>query len=226
MMLSCNSGSKETSDANSDRGNEKVSSRDSGKTYDCLKKYKDDYSGLLTNDEITSVYPVDFSTADKELRSGSYGEYIYRWPSDRPDMTIEAAGMKMKVPDDNTLGIKMLSFSSDKIELKSLRQTFDMGYKELSDEELAQIQANLEKQDEKIKETGKDLMKVRKKRKSDFVDGVGSSAWYRWNENYGGELAVLAGRTKFNIVIKISSDPEENKQAAKKLAEKVLAKCN
>lgn len=225
VLFSCNSGNKESSEAVTANSNDDVSGKDSGKTYDCLKKFEDDYKGLLTQEEITSVYPVDFGSAKEELRSGSYGEYIYRWPSDRPTFTMEVSGMKMEIPDQNTLGIKMLSFSSDDTELKSIKETFNMGYKELSDKELEKIQANLDKQDAETKKTGKDLMKVRTKMKSDFVDGLGSSAWYKWDENYGGELAVLAGRAKFNIVTKISSDPEENKEVAKKLAEKVLAKC-
>lgn len=225
VMFACNSGNKESSGATSD-GNNKVSNKESGKTYNCLKKYQDDYKGLLSKEEIASVYPVDFDKAEEELRSGSYGEYIYQWPSDRPSFTMEVSGMKMELPDQNTIGIKMLSFSSDDIGLKSIKGTFDMGYKELSDAELEKIQANLDKQNEETQKTGKKLMKKRTKMKFDFVDGLGSSAWYKWNENYGGELAVLAGRAKFNIVTKISSDPEENKQVAKKLAEKVLAKCN
>ena len=133
--------------------------------------------------------------------------------------------MKMQIPDQNTIGIKMLSFSSDDSELNSVKENFDMGYKELSEKELERIQANLDKQNEETQKTGKKLLNTRTKMKSDFVDGLGSSAWYKWNENYGGELAVLAGRAKFNIVTKISNDPEENKQVAEKLAEKVLSKC-
>ncbi len=226
LMFSCNSGNKDSSEANPNSVTENSNSKDSGKTYDCLKKYEDDYSGLITNEEIISVYPVDFNTAKKNLRSGSYGEYIYRWPSDRPSFTIEASGMKIEVPDQNTIGVKMLSFFSEEEALESIRETFDMAYKELSDKELERIQANLEKQSEEIKETGKDLMKVRSKRNWDFVEGLGSSAWFKWNENYGGELAVLAGRSKFYVELKISNDPGENKEVARKIAQKVLAKCN
>lgn len=226
VLFSCNSGNKESSEAAIDNSSEKVSSKENNKSYDCLKKFEDDYSALLTKEEMASVYAIDFDNAKNELRSGSYGEYIYRWPSDRPSFTIEVSGMKMENPDFNTMGIKTLSFSSDETKLKSIRETFDMGYKELSDKELDKIQENLNKQKDGVKKTGKDLMKVRAKMNWDFVDGLGSSAWYKWNENYGGELAVLAGRSKFYIITKISDNPEENREIAKKLAEKVLAKCN
>lgn len=225
VFFACNSGNKESLEVNSENANEKISNTDNNRSYDCLKKFQDDYGLLLTEEEIASVYPIDFAIAKKELRSGSYGEYIYQWPSDRPTFTVEVSGMKMEIPDANILGIKMLSFSSDDSELKSVKETFNMGYKELSDKELEKIQDNLDKQNEDTKKTGENLMKVRAKMKFEFVDGIGSSAWYKWNENYGGELAVLAGRATFNIVAKISDDPEENKELAKKLAEKVISKC-
>ena len=70
------------------------------------------------------------------------------------------------------------------------------------------------------------MMKVRKKSNWDFVENIGSSSWYKWNNQFGGELAVLAGKAKFYIRLKISDDPQENLEVAKKLAEKVLAKCD
>lgn len=225
VLFSCNSGKKESSEANSDTKSETKSSKVSNKSYDCLKKFKDDYSSLLTKEEMTSVYPIDFDEADQELRSGSYGQHIYQWPSDRPTFTMKVSGMKMELPDQNMIGIKNLSFYSDKTELKSVIGTFDMGYKQLSDKELEKIEENLAKQDDEIKKTGKNLMETRTKMSYDFVEGLGSSAWYKWNEQWGGELVVLAGRANFTIVIKISADPDENRELAIKLAEKVIAKC-
>jgi len=225
VLFSCNSGNKESSESNSDSKSEKVSNKVNSKSYDCLKKFQDDYKSALSKEEMASVYPIDFDKAKEELQTGNYGEHLYRWPSDRVDLNLEISGMKMKIPDQNIMGIKMLSFYSDKTEMESAIDNFNMAYKELSEAELEKIQANLEKQNDEVKETGKDFMKVRAKRSWDFVDGLGSSAWYKWNENYGGELAVLAGKAKFYIIIKISSDPDENRVLAKKLAEKVLEKC-
>ena len=222
LLFSCNSGNKESS---TDSKTDNASSKADGKSYDCLQKFKDDYSLLLTKDEMNSVHPIDFEVAELELRSGSYGQHIYQWPSDRPTFTMEMSGMKMELPDQNTLGVKNLSFYSDKSDMKSNLATFDMGYKELSNEELEKIQANLEKQSDEIKSTGKDLMKVRAKRSWEFVEGLGSSAWYKWGEQWGGELVVLAGNAKFTILVKISNEPIENRELAKKLADKVLAKC-
>lgn len=224
MLFSCNSEKKESSDAKSDSKTEKVSNKASGKSYDCLKDFEDDYGALLTKEEMASVHPID-DKAKVELRSGSYGEHIYRWKSDRPSFTMEVSNMKMDVPDQNTMGIKNLSFYSDKTDLKSAMGTFDMAYKELSDAELAQMEKNLEKADEEVKATGKDLMKVRAKSSWNAVEGLGSSSWYKWSDQWGGELVVLAGRANFTILTKISNDPDENRELAKKLAEKVIAKC-
>lgn len=224
ILFSCNSGNKESPDAKSDNKSEKVSHKASGKSYDCLKDFKDDYEALLTKGEMASVYPIS-EKAKVELRSGSYGEHIYRWESNRPSFTMEVSNMKMDVPDQNTIGIKNLSFHSDTSELKSIIGTFDMAYKQLSDKELEQIQKNLEKADDEIKKTGEGFMKVRAKSSWDAVEGLGSSSWYKWNDQWGGELVVLAGRAQFTILTKISDDSNENKELAKKLAQKVLAKC-
>ncbi|MBO3099930.1 hypothetical protein [Gelidibacter pelagius] len=224
VLFSCNNEKKGSSETKSDNKSEKVSNKSDGKSYDCLKDYKDDYEALLTKDEMTSVHPIN-DKAKVELRSGSYGEHIYRWNSNRPSFTMEVSNMKMDVPDQNTIGIKNLSFYSDKTDLKSAIGTFDMGYKQLSDKELEQIQKNLEKAEDEVKKTGEDLMKVRSKMNWDAVEGLGSSAWYKWSDQWGGELVVLAGRANFTILIKISDDPDENRELAKKLAEKVIAKC-
>ncbi|MCL8008924.1 hypothetical protein M8845_15945 [Gelidibacter japonicus] len=225
VLFSCNSGGKkESSESKSESRSEKASSKSDGKSYDCLKDYKDEYEALLTKEEMASVHSIS-DKAKVELRSGSYGEHIYRWESDRPSFTMEVSNMKMEVPDQNTLGIKNLSFYSDKTDLKSAVGTFDMGYKELSDKELEQIQSNLDKAEDEVKKTGEDFMKVRAKMSWNAVDGLGSSAWYKWSDQWGGELVVLAGRANFTILTKMSADPDENRRLAIQLAEKVLAKC-
>ncbi|MBA6154314.1 hypothetical protein [Gelidibacter maritimus] len=224
VLISCNNEKKQSSETKSDNNSETVANKSDGKSYDCLKDYNDNYETLLTKEEMATVFPIE-ENAKVNLRSGSYGEHIYRWDSDRPTFTMEVSNMKMDVPDQNTIGIKNLSFHSDKTDLKSIVGTFDMGYKKLSDEELAQIESNLEKAKDEIKEAGKDLMKVRAKSSWEAVDDLGSSAWYKWSERWGGELVVLAGRANFTILTKISNDPNENKQLAKELAKKVMAKC-
>ncbi|HTO16310.1 MAG TPA: hypothetical protein VLZ83_11095 [Edaphocola sp.] len=221
LLFSCNSDGTSSSEKNGQNTSRK------GKDLNCkaLEQLKDDYSGLLTKEEMASVYPIDFENAKEKLRSGSYGEYIFYWPSDRPQLNLEVVGKKLKIADNNAIGIKNFSYSDSDIDLKSLTETFNMAYKELSEEELERINKNLAKQSEEIKSTGQDMMKVRAKSSWEFIDGLGTSAWYKWNENYGGEMAVMAGKAQFYIIIKISADPKENRDLARKLAEKVISKC-
>lgn len=226
VLFSCNSGNKETSDSVSDDATGTVNKSAEGNSYDCLKQFQEDYSKLLTKEEMASVYPFKFDEAKVDLSPGNYGSHIYSWPSDRPDVEQEISGMKIKGPDYNTMGVTMLSFYSNDKDMQSTRDYFDMGYKQLSEKELKQIDENLEKQDEEIKNTGKDMMKIRANRSWEFVDGTGNSAWYKWNERWGGELAVLAGKATFNIKVKVSEDPDENRGIAEKLAEMILEKCN
>jgi len=225
VLFSCNSGNKEGSTTISEGDSEQTSSRAKGKSFNCSQDFQEDYSKLLTKEEMASIYPIDFKNAKVDLSSGSYGSHIYSWPSDRPDVEQVISGMKIKGRDFNTMGVALLSFYGGKDDMKSNRELFDRAYKKLSDEELKEIQDNIDKQKGEIKETAESMMEVRKKSAWEFVDGVGNSAWYKWNERWGGELAVLAGNSKFYIRLKISENPSENLEIAKKLAEKVLEKC-
>ena len=225
-LFSCNSGNKDSSTSTSDVGSKAVSKTSDGNSYDCLKPFQEDYSKLLTKEDMASVYPIPFDQAKADLNPGSYGSHIYSWPSDRPEMEQEVSGMKFKTPDYNTMGVALLSFFSENKNLQDNRELFDRAYKQLTKEELKQIEDNLAKQDEEVKKTATQMMKVRSKSSWVFVDGTGHSAWYKWNDKYGGELAVLAGKAKFYIRLKVSLDPEENLQIARKLAEKILEKCN
>lgn len=219
ILFSCDSGNKKSTTT--------ISETDSfsGKTFDCLKPFQDSYDKLLTKQDIASVYAVNFDVAEEDVTPGSYGNYRLTWPSDRPQLEFEVSGMTMRGDDDNFIEVSKLSFNSGEGDLESHRDFFDMGFKELSDKELEAIAENLSKQSDEVQKSGKDFMEVRGKRLFEFVDGTGSSAWYKWHNTYGGELAVLAGRATFYINVKVSDDPKENREVAKKLAEKVMEKC-
>ena len=225
LLFSCNTDG--TTASNGDAETTKTTNNTNDKDLNCmlLEPFNEDYSKLLTKEEIASVYSVDFQNAKEKLSSGSYGEYMFYWPSDRPELTIEVSGRKINLADKNAIGIKNFSYSKSEKDMKSFTERFNMGYKELSEEELDKINKNLAKQSEEVKSTGEDMMKIRGKRSWEFIEGLGTSAWYKWGENYGGDLVVLAGRAKFTILIKISADPKENRDLAIKLAEKVIAKC-
>lgn len=218
FLASCNSNTDRQSSKN-----EGVS--DSQSTFNCSSKFQEDYSSLLSGEEMAAIYSFDLQNAKHNITSGAYGENIYSWTSDRPEITHEVSGMKIKAPDMNSMGIALVSYY-DKDDLKKNKEYFDRGYKTLSDSELKEIDKNLESQDESVREAGKGLMETRKKSNWEAVDGVGNSAWFKWNDVYGGELAVLAGTMKFYIRLKVSEDSNENLEIAKKLAKKAISKCS
>src|SRR5690554_4816731 len=110
VLFSCNSGNKESSESNSDSKSEKVSNKVNSKSYDCLKKFQDDYKSALSKEEMASVYPIDFDKAKEELQSGNYGEHLYRWPSDRANLNLEISGMKMEIQIKISWGLKCSHF--------------------------------------------------------------------------------------------------------------------
>lgn len=224
VLCSCNSGNKNSSDSpseiskeNSVSGNVNVS--------DCLESFEKDYEKLLSKEDMVSVFEFNPENAKHNLRSGGYGEHNYRWESDRAPIVTTILNQEIKGPDYNSIGIANLSFYDDDSELKSNKDYFDRGYKTLSEAELKQIEDNLAKQSDEVKKSGEGFMEVRKKSQWEFVDGVGTSAWYKWHDTHGGELAVLSGRAKFDILVKVSKDRDENRDLAKKLAQKVIDKC-
>lgn len=200
--------------------------KEAGKTYDCLRDFEDKYDELITLEEMASVYAFNQEEAKVAVSNRSYGHHTITWPSNRPDMTLNVAGRDMTLPDQNSMSVAVLNFFPDNLKIGEARNRFDMGYKKLSQEELDLINKNLEKTPEENKEINKDLMDARTKMNYAFIDNIGSSAWYKWNKNYGGELAVLAGRSKFSVRIKISRDSVENLELSKKLAMLIVEKCN
>lgn len=218
LAFSCSSDKKKSEEGQS----EKVT----GKTSDCLLNFEDKYDELLTLDEMVSVYSFIPEEADVKVSNSSYGHHTATWPSDRPDMNLKVAGMEMTMKDDNSLSVAVLNFFSKDLKIEDAKNQFDRGYKKLTEEELEQINKNLEKTPEENKQINKDLMDARTRMNYAFIDDVGTSAWYKWNENYGGELAVLAGRSKFNIRTKISRDSIENLEVSRKLANLIVKKCN
>lgn len=196
------------------------------KKYDCLETYASDYSKLLSLEDMEKVYAFNPEVADNNLRSGDYGEHSYSWESDRPPFYIEVSNIKMEVPDNNILGIKNFSYQTSDISIETKKSNFDQGYKELSKEEIEEIEINISKSNDNIRESGKEFMEIRKGMRWQYVDNLGTSAWYKWDDNYGGELVVLAGNAKFTILCKVDSNSEKNMNIAIDLAQKVLEKCN
>lgn len=224
MLFSCNSGNKD-SQSTSESSQESKLSEGNVNVSNCLEAFEKDYEKLLSKEDMVSVFEFNPENAKHNLRSGSYGEHNYRWESNRAPIVTTILNQEIKGPDYNSIGVANLSFYDDDSDLMTNKDYFDRGYKTLSDAELKQIEDNLAKQSEEVKKSGEGFMEVRKKSQWEFVDGVGTSAWYKWHDTHGGELAVLSGRATFDILLKVSEDPDENRDLAKKLAQKVIDKC-
>lgn len=221
FIIACDSATSGASDTvESTSKKEKTST----KSFECLMEFENDYSKLLSKEDMNDVFTIGTEDAEEDNREGSYGEYTYSWLSDRPNLEVEISGMKMKFPDRNKMGIALLSsYSSD---LKDPISQFDIAYRALSDEEIEEMKARIaESDDADVREIGGEFADIRGEMAWQKVDDVGSSAWYKWDDTYGGELAVLAGYTTFYIRLKISADPNKNLEIAKELAKKVLEKC-
>src|SRR5690606_18641518 len=113
-LFSCRAGKKEGSTTISEGDSEQTSRGAKGKSFNCSQDFQEDYSKLLTKEEMASIYPIDFKNAKVDLSSGSYGSHIYSWPSDRPDVEQVISGMKIKGRDFNTMGVALLSFYGGK----------------------------------------------------------------------------------------------------------------
>lgn len=191
----------------------------------CLREFEDRYDELITKSEMASVYPFNEEEAKISISNKSYGHHTISWPSDRPNLNLKVAGTEMNVPDENSMSVAVLNFYSDESALEEVLKQFERGYKQLSEEELEQINKNLENAAEENREINQKLMDARTKMNYAYINNIGSSAWYKWNDDYGGELAVLANRAKFNVRMKISKDSLENLEYSKKMAILIIEKC-
>lgn len=232
--VSGDSGSNKENEVNSTEGNLSSSKREKAskgdlKISDCLEKFDHDYAKMLTLDDLASHQELDQSTVKTKVSptKGEYGSVSYTWASDRPEKEMVLNSHKMMVPDNNYVELKNMFFyddgSAETVEL------FERGYKKLSEKELAQIEANLEKSfaekpDEL--ENAKKLMKVREATKHSEVPDLGTRAYWKWDERFGGDLITLVGKAKFTVVAKVSKDPDTSLAFAKKLAQEVIDKCN
>lgn len=228
MASSCTSGDASTSDSSSETTGNKKASKIELATSDCLEMFNYDYSRMVTIEDIRKHHAIDLSTIEKKDGGikGEYGSVLYTWASDRPDLDVKVSTMSIKVPDVNTVGVKMLSFYDDGS--AETVKSFSIAYRELSEEELKTMNDNLESRysDSAELENAKSLLKARTNRNFELVEGLGTRAYWKWGEQYGGELITLVGRSSFTIVTKISDDPNQNLELARKLAQEVINKCN
>lgn len=213
-----------------------VASSESDAIAECLasKNYK--YEALLTKADIAKHVSIDESSYKKDVSptAGKYGSCVYRWESDRPDKEITsiATGTIHRRPDKNEVTIKLLDFYEDddikRYEQGSARELFDQSYKKLSTAEYDEILANMKK---KLGDKPEDLARAKKMMDSRMkftyepVEELGDRAYWKWSNEYGIELVVLAGTATFTILSKTAAEPEQSLDHAVKFAKEVLTKC-
>lgn len=217
IIFSCKSDKKESEEV--------LAQEEVENTQDCLERFDNKYDELLTREELISVYPFNNEDVKVDVSNRSYGHHTITWPSNRPNMNMKVAGREMNLPDENFLSVAVLNFYSQNLTPNDLIKRFDRGYKNLTENELEEINKNLADLPEENKQINQELMDARSKMDYAHVENIGQSAWYKWNENYGGELAVLLGRAKFDIRVKISKDSIENLDLSKKIAMIIVEKC-
>lgn len=213
----------------------KTGSKSSNKaSKDCLMNYEYDYSRILTLDDVKKHITVDESTLETEedSQNKTYGNVTYKWASDRPDLVTEINNMSIEHPDMNKVSMTKLSFY-DSDDLKTYKsddfiELFNRGYDPMSKEEFNQLFANLEKQykdDPEMLNTSRKLLESRMQSKYKKVEGIGQSAYWKWDDMWGLELSVLFGNTKFYLEVKIDEDPQKNLDVATKIANDILEEC-
>ena len=204
------------------------------KISDCLAKFNHKYEDLLTAADVTKHIPIDEASFKQDIstHTGTYGSCSYKWDSDRTTTMEILPGHVYEMPEYNRAEIKLLSFyKPSDLELynqSSIIELFDIGYRKLEDDEYAEMLTNLERayagKPEEL-ETAKNLLEIRRNFNYTFVEGLGSSAFHKWHDEYGIELVVLVGAANFTIATKVSADKQVNLDLAIALAREVMAKC-
>jgi hypothetical protein len=193
-----------------------------------LGKYADKPCELLTEDMVRAEIPgmpaeVEHSTGTKRLRFCQYS-----WAGPRK-ASREVMGRKIEYPVNDSVSLKWIRVLDAKDPLAYFRNS----YRPLTEEEKAELKARMQKRmDEKAakgdvsRETanagGKMAGGMIGGLRFERVEGVGTAAaWGGTMGSYG--LKVLDRDTEFEISVDVYEDDAKNRDAAIRLAKKILA---
>lgn len=200
------------------------------KEKNCLTKKDLFYQELLKLKDVAELISLpesDFKVKSTD-RKDEYGDVYYSWKSDRPDLP-NALSVHVMIPDNNFIGFSSLNAYDDDLTDIKVLETFEIGYKQLSEAELDAINKNAERHLEgktaEEKEAVAGFLEVRKNFNYEKIENFATSTFWRFSEEKGGELIVLSGNEKFKISVKINHNADENLALAKQIAEKVLSLC-
>lgn len=200
----------------------------------CLMSKDFKYEELLTKEDIVKHINIDEGSYKREISTyrSYYGSSKYTWDSDRPGIPMEILGQVFSAPDDNMVEVKHLDFYTDS-QLKLYQQAdaialFEQSYKRLSQQEYQELLANLEKayaDDPAGFEQAKGFLDARMNFTFEPIENLGDRSYWKWHDQYGIELVVLAGAAHFTIATKLSANAEPSLELAIAFAREVLAKC-
>lgn len=223
LLISCGSGdnSTVTSSASSDNGK--------AQPVNCLKQSDYNYAMILTGEKVKALYSLEGQKLkiNEITGQGEYNSLYYQWPSDRAG---QASGLGVDFPDKNFIGIGAAQSFDEKMPVKDIKSSFHQQYKKLSDASVADMEANIDKAQagasQQTKATSKQMIAARKEMGFEPILDGAQEAYWRFSEKNGGELVVLHGNEKFSVYVKVSMDPKENLELAKKVAAEVTKSCS
>lgn len=232
IFTSCkdeNKGENATSDSSKTTILDKKNSK---KISSCFEDYNYNLAKILTKEDVLkyfeSSYHNEIETEESRRKSKDrYDKIVY---SHKTNRTIKIA--HLEAPDDNTIELSGLEFS--KLDEEKTLEFFERKYKKLSEQEVQEMIANLERNyadtPKEELEQAKKFLEARKNLNYTPVQGLGTAAY--WQEvkvsgnNFGAELVVLTGTVEFTVKAKIDNDNTLNAQTAIAIAKDILAKCN
>lgn len=223
FLTACNSGNDSAESAGQQTGSGKVS------PVNCLKQADYDYASLLSKATVQELYPLDQASVktDAITGQGEYNSIYYQWPSDRPG---QPSGLGVDFPDENFIGLGAAQPYNEKLDRQGVSKEFDRHFKALTDAQVKQMEADIDKkqanESEETRALSKKMIGARKDMGFEPVAATGHGAYWRFSKKNGGELAVLNGNEKFSVYVKVSLDPDENLKLAKKVAAAVIKKCS
>ncbi len=227
VFISCgdatsNDNKEESQDKNKAENSdaEKVTTSESS----CLFNYADKFDEIFTIEMISEIIGYNKDDAkskySKSTKNVTYHSYTHSWKGSRMQ-TMEVGTTKVDVPMNDYVSLSGMS--------KISAEDFDFQYKNLSDEEKAEINKVLE---EKVAE--KELTEEQNSAASDVSNSIIGSIFYEdvenvgtkslWNPNHN-ELIVFHVDMLFKVSVNISNDNNTNKEKAVVIAQALLDLC-
>ncbi len=201
----------------------------------CLAKYDNNIGDVLTKERLAGLVDISGVEPKQEIMpKGMVKNVTWSWPSDRIRI-ITIGGNEMEVPVQNTVRVSSLKvLDNEKYGPKDGKTYVEQNYRSISEEEMKEIEANMQKSlDEKVKkgELTEEQAKMAgglggglmgKERIVETIENVGDACRWTASDNL---LAVGHRNVFFSITVDVSADSAVNREKAIALAKTILAEC-